>query len=384
MKDRALQITSRIIFASSILLVIASQILFFLNRDSLIPASWDFASGIRNSRIDWLHFSSLGILLPTVAGVFSILITLQHPTHPIGWLLSFLGLTASVSTFTGEWAIYGYYTVAAGLPGALLAAWVKNWVWMFVIGCLLLLLPIFPDGKFLSAFWRYLFFVPFTLFFISGLSASNLEATLSSAYQIPSLIILRTPENLYKGMFVLVVVAIVLTSLVIVANVWVRFCNSLGLERQQMKWLITGTAGMACMIIPGFVIGLGAGQVIGNQLVNNSFILPLISIGIAITRHRLYDIDLLIRRTLVYTSVTIFLVAGYLSGVTLLQSIVTSLSGQQSTLAIVISTLCIAALFNPLRYRVQQVIDRRFYRHKYSAEQTLAEFRGGGSNRSRP
>ena len=99
-----------------------------------------------------------------------------------------------------------------------------------------------------------------------------------------------------------------------------------------------------------------------------------ISIGIAILRYRLYEIDTLINRTLVYGSLTAALVGIYLVGIVALQRVFVLLTGQQSTLAVVASTLLIAALFTPLRRRIQSFIDRRFYRHKYDARKTLEAF----------
>ena len=155
-----------------------------------------------------------------------------------------------------------------------------------------------------------------------------------------------------------------------------------GVERQQIKWLLYAAPiwffGSA-LKIGVFFFGLieGAwGLWVGYLLVAVGGLSGPIAIGVAILRYRLYNIDLLINRTLVYGTLTASLVAVYIGGVTATQTIFGALTGQavQSQLAIVVSTLVIAALFNPLRRRIQRFIDRRFYRRKYDAAKTLEAF----------
>jgi hypothetical protein len=146
-------------------------------------------------------------------------------------------------------------------------------------------------------------------------------------------------------------------------------------ERQQLKWFGLAAAFLAALIIPDL---LGADRLLGDAVWNLLFVLAFaalyVGVGIAILRHRLYDIDVIINRTLVYSSLTAMLVGLYFGGVVVLQRVFVALAGQQSTLAVVASTLAIAALFNPLRRRVQTFVDRRFYRRKYDATRTLAAF----------
>ena len=149
----------------------------------------------------------------------------------------------------------------------------------------------------------------------------------------------------------------------------IRYRHAQGIERQQLKWLA-----FAALLI-ALTSPTATGERLIFQLVFiSSFFFLIIAIGIAILRHRLYDIDIIIRRTLVYAVLTVLLIGVYFGSVVVLQAGFTSISGQQSPFAIVISTLFIAALFNPLRQRVQAFIDRRFFRSKYDATQTLATF----------
>ena len=155
-----------------------------------------------------------------------------------------------------------------------------------------------------------------------------------------------------------------------VASVVVRFRRSRGIERQQMKWFVYAVAPVLVMPIEDYLPGIISSVALGAVLIG----LPA-AIGVAVLRYRLYDIDVLINRTLVYGSLTALLVTVYVGSIVVLQAVFRSLTGQDSQLTtIVASTLAIAALFNPLHRRIQAFVDRRFYRRKYDAEKTVAAF----------
>ncbi len=374
LSNRNLNTLSKLVMGMTLLLVVGSQIFFVLNRETSIPQSWGHSGGARDSAISWLNFSSLSLILPAAAGLLGFLVIAQRPRHPIGWMLTFLGVVSSLSTFTQEWAIYGYYTVSGGLPGAIFAAWFTNWSWMIIISILLWMLAIFPEGRLMPGFLGASFILTYWAFFLPTFAGSNLEAYYSSAYQIPSPFIKETPQRLYDILFAIGVPAMALSALVLAGTVWARWRSSTPVMRQQIKWLIVGVGIMAGMITIGLALSVGAGLTLGEQLVNNAALAPLLAISVAITRYRLYDVDVIIRRTLVYSLVTVLLAGVYLGGVTLLQAVFNSITRQQSTLTVVISTLVIAALFNPLRSRIQIIIDQRFYRQRYDADQALAGF----------
>jgi len=155
----------------------------------------------------------------------------------------------------------------------------------------------------------------------------------------------------------------------VVACVVVRFRRSRGIERQQMKWFLYAAA--LLLLAPA---ADSLPDIVSNVLFGVVLIAIPTAIGIAVLRYHLYDIDILINRTLVYGSLTVALVLIYVGGVVSLQYAFRAITGQESQIAIVASTLAIAALFNPLRRRVQAFVDRRFYRRKYDAAKTLEAF----------
>ena len=182
------------------------------------------------------------------------------------------------------------------------------------------------------------------------------------------------PDDAYKS------VERVMNALIFVAvvSLIIRLRRARGPERQQIKWFVYATA----LTISGGILTYPVSEAIGSVWLRWISFVPFIvgvmsipiSMGIAILRYRLYDIDILINRTLVYVTLTATLVALYFGGIVQLQGLFVALTGEQSTLAVVASTLLIAALFNPLRRRIQTFIDRRFYRNKYDAAKTLEAF----------
>ena len=153
-----------------------------------------------------------------------------------------------------------------------------------------------------------------------------------------------------------------------------RFIRAKERERQQIKWLTYGTAIMALLIVGSFFVLNNPDSPTSAMIFDLAIMLLPLSIGISILRNQLYDIDRLINRTLVYGSLTVILAAVYVGLVIGLQALLRGIISQDNSVAIVISTLAIAALFQPLRHRIQRVIDRRFYRSKYDAAKIVAAF----------
>jgi hypothetical protein len=245
------------------------------------------------------------------------------------------------------------------------------------------LMLLFPTGRPISRRWGWLVWVGVGLLLFLLLLATFVTPMQPAgggaadwSYPNPIGLIQNTGLNesaVFSFFFAMMPLWVVLC----LAALVVRYRRAGRVERQQMKWLLVATAVFAAAYIPVFVLtdfAFGPDTALWSNLW--MIVMPLIpvSIGIAILRYRLFDIDLIIRRTLLYTATTALLALVFFGSVVLLQGVFVAVTGQQSQLAIVLSTLAIAALFNPLRNRIQAAIDRRFYRQKYDAQQVLAEF----------
>jgi hypothetical protein len=235
---------------------------------------------------------------------------------------------------------------------------------------------LFPTGRLPSRRWRWVAWLTMA-FVVVGviLSAFSPGALMGALGPIRNPLGTESFTNVYKALLYtispLLFVAVAL-------SVFMRLRYARGVERQQIKWLAYAAAAWALGIILNIIIATLDTPLWFERAALAYFTVAgeavPIAIGIAILRYRLYDIDILINRTLVYGSLTATLVALYFGGILLLQTVFVLLTGEQSTLAVVASTLVIAALFTPLRRRIQSFIDRSFYRRKYDAAKTLEGF----------
>jgi hypothetical protein len=268
-----------------------------------------------------------------------------------------------VDHFAGEYAVYALLAQPHPLPGGRAMLWLQGWFWMLFIGLIVFLLLLFPTGRLPSSRWR-----PFA--WVSG-------AVISGAVIWSSAI---SPDVGFNAPPSPVQLSVLLLGGVAAASLVVGRRGARGVERQQIKWLLY--VGPIFFVASGLHIGFyyfwlaegSWGLWASYLLVIASGLSGPIAIGVAILRYRLYEIDLLINRTLVYGSLTATLIVLYFGGIVVLQRVFVLLTGQRSTLAVVASTLLIAALFTPLRRRIQSFIDRRFYRRKYDARKTLEAF----------
>ena len=330
-------------------------------------------SGVSSQSYSDLSFQVLIILQELTFTTIGAFVASRRPENPIGWIFCTGGLLFSVTRAASAYAEYASHARSGQLPGVEYVGWFSEWVLLptlFLIATMLFLL--FPNGRFLSSEWRFVAWVAVIGWVMTTLGgAFGVEATgtlygdnIHNPVEISDAMgeFLRTMRDF--GL-----VLLVLSLLASITSLFARWVPARGQERQQIKWFAYASAVMVVGVLSVFTFGSSLefmwdlGWLVG--ILGFAF-LP-VATAIAILRYRLYDIDRIINRTLVYGSLTAMLVALYFGGIVVLQRVFVLLTGQQSTLAVVASTLLIAALFTPLRRRIQSFIDRRFYRRKYDA-----------------
>jgi hypothetical protein len=302
------------------------------------------------------------------------------PHNPIGWLFCTIGLIGAVRLFVAEYAIATLLaepgSLLSMLPGGEALAWVSSWVWVVHFGPFLFLALLFPDGRLPSPHWRPFAWVVGVVVVVGTVAVALWPETAARFNHVNDPLGIEVAAPLINPMETILYVL----ALVAATSLLVRLRRSKGVERQQVKWFAYAVVMLAVSTTLAYVVSEAMDVEwllwISSVMVIASLVGLPVAMSIAILRYRLYNIDLLINRTLVYGSLTAALAAVYFGGVTATQAIFRTLTGQeeQPQLAIVVSTLVIAALFNPLRRRIQSFIDRRFYRRKYDAAKTLESF----------
>src|SRR5919202_6704714 len=306
--------------------------------------------------------------------VGAVMVPRISPKNPIGWLFCATGLLWAVMHFSAQYTIYTLLAAPGSLPASKAAAWMMGWVWVPACCLILFSLLLFPDGRLPSRSWWWFAWFSLLLIIVGVIYQALAPRSVFYLRGIHNPLGLEGLPNVGEQVQTLVFTLIFASA----ASLFVRRLRASGVERQQLKWF-TYTSSLAISgVILTYTISEALGALWLKWVGYVVFVVGLvgmpISMGIAILRYRLYNIDLLVNRPLVYGPLTAMLVAFYFGGIVVLQRLFVVLTGERSTLAVVASTLAIAALFNPLRRRIQSFIDRRFYRRKYDARRTLEAF----------
>ena len=339
--------------------------IFVATRDAPVPTSWGFRGAS----------DTFGLVCGTVGAI----VALRRPDNLNGWLFCAMGLLFAAEALINEYVIAGVFMVAGGLPLTTQLGWTLTWLWVPSLGIALIFLPLlFPSGHLVSPRWRaaaILGVIAIGLFsaavaFLPGpiQQATFLENPLAAPMDLQTYsILVVVPTSAPVG----IAIALGLGSLVL------RFRRATDDARRQIKWfaLATFIAGVTFALdLTVRVVG-GSGTV--SKILEILVVVALLGLptaaGMAILRYRLYDIDRVVSRTISYGLVTTLLVTLFLAVNLALQGMLSSITSSNS-LAVAGSTLLVAALFTPVRRRVQGTVDRRFDRARYDAERTAAAF----------
>jgi hypothetical protein len=364
--------------ALSLLLCVASVVLYVATRSGQPPSNWGTGG----------HSAVLIVVLPFLTfPLVGALIASKRPKNPIGWICLAVGIIWMIMPISSSYGIYGLVVRPGSVPFPAAIGSLGEWVWVPAVGLFgIYLILLFPDGRLPARRWRPLAWLTGAVIFFMSAGFALSPGPMDGLGGV------RNPFGLEKYPWLAdatlgVILLLPLCILASAVSLVLRFLRSRGEEREQIKWLAFAASilglGFSSYIIPSSLTVEdptgGAGPLWVNLLedaVTLSFVGIPMAVGTAILRYRLYEIDTLINRTLVYGALTVLLAVVYFGGVTATEAIVRTLTGQeqQPQLAVVVSTLVIAALFNPLRRRIQAFTDRRFYRRKYDAAKTLEAF----------
>ena len=307
--------------------------------------------------------------------VVGVLIVAHRPSNAIGWIFTAIGLLAATWAPAGEYLTYAYWTRSGSLPDAILVAWAMlGGSWYLTVALALVFTPLlFPTGRLLSPRWRpiaWLAGAATAAFMVLAALKPDLDRAPDRVIANPvgvAWVGAGDPEESPVGVALLslmgVLMALAFGSLV------VRFRRSRGDVRQQLKW-ITYAGGLLPLAGLAYLVP----ETVGTVLFAVPLVFLPVAAGIAILRYRLYDIDRLINRALVYAGLTVVLGLGYGSLVLALGQLFDRVGERTPSWAVAGATLTVAALFQPARRRIQTVVDRRFNRRKYNAAQTIQAF----------
>ena len=357
---------------STVLLVLA-VVLLLLNRD--------------------LGFKALSPHLFLVPGfaVVGLVLAVRRPGNAIGWLFVGMGLIAAVQAFALEYAVRALVTAPGSLPAAAWMAWLATWTFLLNLPALALLLLWFPDGRVPSPRWRV---VPWLLgSAIAGVTVwvmlrpdpIDLGEVLGDVRiaNPAAVAVLDDPAIQTVGLVpgFLAFLALFVGSVACALAPFVRRRRAQAIERQQLKWLAavaggSGLVGAAGFVMAGFASSTATvvgGLLLVVALAGVAVGIP-VAVGLAILRYRLYDIDQLINRTLVYGLLTAVLGLGYAGVVLVLGQLFGGVGGNPPSWAVAGATLAMAGLFQPLRQRIQRAVDRRFNRRRYDTARTIEAF----------
>ncbi len=353
---------------------VLARTLWALAMLALVTAIWLHNLLVQAGRPGLMTLEPLLVVAAVSAATVGAVVATRRPAHPVGWLLLAFGLSLGATGVTAAYGPYGLLVRPGALPAASLVAWYYPAFATAALACMGFVMLLTPTGSLPSPRWRWWAAVAAAAPLVS-LLAVPLALPPPGSYQA-----LDSPfdfHTLHGALLVIDQVALAVTVLAVMVaagSLVARFRRARGVERQQLRWVALAAAlvvlGAAVAVL---AFALGATGLIGTvDDVATQFWVPVlpVAVGAAVLRYRLYDLDRIVSRTLAYGLLTVLLGGGY-AGVVLGLG---QLLGRSSSLAVAVATLAVAAVFQPARRRVQELVDRRFNRRRYDAVQTIAAF----------
>jgi hypothetical protein len=353
-------------FGLTVLVAATATVFGFLDDGTRLPPP-------DSGEITWSGSLSFAIMLAAFAALGAVLAS-RRPANPIGWILCISPVCLAFTELARNWYVHALIAEPGSLPLATALMWAANWAWIpGFMPLLTLLLLLFPDGRAPSPRWRPVGWLAVAAMALLVVGYAFAPGPLEDYPRVDNPIAIGGAAGDALGVFQGVGFPFfALAAIGSMASLVVRFRRSHGVERQQLKWM----AAAAALVVAAWLVNAFFDQVLGEDI---SLILPLALLALpaaattAILRYRLYDLGLVVNRTLVYGALTATLAGAYIGSVLLLQLALDPLTSD-SGLAIAGSTLAVAALFRPARRRIQELVDRRFYRRRYDAARTVEGF----------
>ena len=304
-----------------------------------------------------------------IVTLVGLLIAWRHPAHLVAWTFLATGLSAEMLNVSWSYAFYGTVTDPGSLPGSGILSWITSWGWVIPASSFPFALLVFPNGRLIGRRWWFVVWLIVAGMGLIG-SASALGRVSQNLFSYEPLLAAQDLEGLARAGGALLSAGLLGAG----ASLIVRYRRARTEERLQLKWVVyAGCAALVMMLVGVFLFTQPEPVRSLFRPFTLSPILIPIAAAIAILRYHLYDIDVLINRTLVYGAVSATLAATYIAAVVLLQAVLRPVTGG-SEFAVALSTLLVVALFQPIRSRTQDAVDRRFYRARYDAARTIDAF----------
>lgn len=324
---------------------------------------------------EWVPVVVVGTWLMTTA-VVGALVATNRPDNPVGSLMIAAPLVIALGLLCEAYASYIYELGHPGLPFGSAVAWLTLWVTIPGFALFIHLLMRFPTGRVPSPGWRWVSRSATLSVLLTAGGYALRPGPVDNVKGVSNPLGSLAPRWISDAGIEIGDSLLPLAGFLAVASLFLRFRRAETTERQQMKWFVFAVSAFPIL----FLVSLFVQEVDGSEedylgflVIIGALLFVPVSMGIGILRHRLYDIDVVVNRALVYAGLTAILASAYLALVVLLQSVLRPLT-PESDLAVAGSTLAVAALFRPVRTRVQTFIDHRFYRRKYDTAETLGAF----------